>query len=99
MQNEEPCPEYAANCRYALESAGNQLRFWNEDLAADRDGWEKELGEQEIFSFEAVDPSEGLVRVKARNRGYIFVDPKTAKLQNGGSQKQAAEFRVLFEPE
>ena len=99
MQNEEPCPEYAANCRYALESAGDQLRFWNQDLAADQYGWEKELGEQDTFSFEAAGPSLGLVRIKARKGGYLFVDPKTLKLQNGGNEKQAAEFRVLFEPE
>jgi hypothetical protein len=97
-QSEEPCPEYAANCLYVLESTGDQLQFWNQDLAADRYGWEKELGERELFTFEAVDPSQGLVRIKARKGDYITIDPKTAKLQNGGSEKQAAAFRVLFEP-
>jgi hypothetical protein len=99
MQTEEPCPGYAANCRYALESVGDQLQFWNQDLAADQYGWERELGDHEVFTFEAADLSEGLVLIKARSGGYIVVDPKTSKLQGGGTQKQAAEFRVLFEPE
>ena len=99
VQTEMPCPEYAANCQYVLESVGDQLQFWNQDLAADKFGWEQELGNQELFTFEGVDLPKGLVRIKARKGGYIFVDPKTAKLQGGGSQKQAAEFRVLFESE
>jgi len=97
-QREEPCPEYAANCIYVLESIGNQLQFWNQDLAADRYGWEGELGEQELFSFEAVDPSQGLVRIKTHKGDYITVDPRTGKLQGGGSKKRAAVFRALSEP-
>lgn len=93
-----PCPKYAGICQYVLESIGDQLQFWNQNLAADATGWEKELGEQEVFSFEASDRSEGPVRIKSHNRGYIFVDPKTAKLQNGGSREQAAEFKVVFDP-
>lgn len=98
QQHADPCPEYAANCAYALKSVGNQLEFWNQDLAADRDGWEKELGEEELFSFEAADPLGGLVRIKARVGGYIFVDGETAQLKGGGNREQAAEFRVLFNP-
>lgn len=96
LQHEDPCPEYALTCLYALESIGHQLQFWNQNLAADGIGWQKELGDQEIFSFETPDPSQGLVRIKVHNGGYIFVDPNTAQLQSGGSQDQAAEFRVLF---
>jgi hypothetical protein len=97
QKHADPCPDYAVNCRYVLESVGDQLQFWNQNLAADRDGWEKELGEQELYSFEASEPLEGLVRIKAHKGGYIFVDPKTAKLQSGGSREQAAEFRVQFD--
>jgi hypothetical protein len=97
LQPAEPCPDYAGVCQYALESDGHQLQFWNQDFAADPDGWTKELGERELFSFEVTDRSEGLVRIRARTGGYIFVDPKTAKLQNGGSQEQATEFKVQFD--
>ena len=96
-QHADPCPKYAANCQYALEFVGKQLQFWNQDLAADGyPGWDKELGDQELFSFEASNKLDGRVRIKALKGGYIFVDPKTAKLQSGGSQEQAAEFRVTF---
>jgi hypothetical protein len=96
-QHEDPCPEYAANCQYALEAVGPKLQFWNQDLAADgHPGWERELGEQELFTFEATDPHGGLVRIKAHNGAYVFVDPKTARLQSGGSREQAPEFKVLF---
>ncbi|HEV2326504.1 MAG TPA: hypothetical protein VGS10_21375 [Terracidiphilus sp.] len=93
----DPCPNYAGICQYALQSVGDNLQFWNQDLAADPYVWEKELGEQELFSFEASDTSEKLVKIKAHKGGYIFVNPKTAKLQNGGSREQAAEFKVLFD--
>ena len=96
-QNETKCPEYAQNCRYVLKSVGSQLQFWNQDLAADRYGWELELGEEELFSIEVIDSSKELVRVKAQKGGYIFVDPKTAQLQVGANQAQAAEFQMLFD--
>lgn len=92
-----PCPKYAAICQYVLESVGDQLQFWNQNLAADRYGWEKELGEQEVFSFEASGRPEGLVWIKSHSGGYIFVDPKTAKLRTGGSREQAAEFKIVFD--
>ncbi|MFZ1938323.1 MAG: hypothetical protein ACLQHT_21110 [Terracidiphilus sp.] len=96
-QIERKCPEYSLNCRYFLESVGAELQFWNQDLAADRDGWEHELGEQELFSIEAVDSSKGLVRIKAQKGGYIFEDPGTARLQVGTNQAQAAEFLMLLD--
>jgi hypothetical protein len=93
----EPCPEFAVNCRYVLKSVGHRLQFWNQNLAADKYGWEKELGEQELFNFESSDSSEGLVRIKVHKGGYVFVDPATAELQSGGSREQAAEFKVLLD--
>ena len=98
LQDANPCPDYAENCHYALESVGYKLQFWNQNLAADRYGWEKELGDQELFSFEASNPSEGIFRIKARKGGYVLVDPNTARLQSRGSREQAAEFKMLFEP-
>lgn len=95
LQSEEPCPEFAQTCVYALESVGGQLQFWNQNLAADHE-WEQELGEQELFSVEA-DAPMGLVRIKLHNGGYIFADPTTGKLQSGGNQEQAAKFKVEFE--
>ncbi len=98
-QIERKCPEYSLNCRYVLESVGQKLQFWNQDLAADRYGWELELGEEELFSIEAIDSSRGLVRVKAQKGGYIFVDPDTAQLQVGKDEAQAAEFQMQFDSE
>lgn len=72
------------------------MQFWNQNLAADLYGWEKELGEQELFSFEPADSSQGLVRIKLHKGSYVLVDPVTAKLRSGGSREQAAEFKVLF---
>jgi hypothetical protein len=97
LQQADPCPDYAGICQYAMESASDQLQFWNQNLAADAYVWEKELGEQELFTFEAADRSEGLVRIKAHRGDYITVDPKTSKLQNGGSLTKAAEFKVVFD--
>jgi hypothetical protein len=97
QQDTDPCPDYAENCQHALESIGHQLQFWNQNLAADAVGWEKELGEQDLFSFEASDPAEGLVRIKDHKGGYVFVDSGTAQLQSGGSPAQAAEFKVSFD--
>ena len=95
-QQEVPCPDYAVNCLHVLESAEGQLQFWNQDLAADLAGWDKEVGKQSSFNFEAVEQSDGLVLIR-NIEGYIFVDPKTSKLQNGGNREQASEFKVLFE--
>jgi hypothetical protein len=94
-QSENPCPEFAENCTYALELVGNQLQFWNQNLGADRSGWQKELGDQELFNVEAADPSGEAVRIKLHAGGYIVVDPKTGKLQGGGSKEQAAEFKAV----
>lgn len=94
-QREDPCPEFADNCTYALQSVGTQLQFWNQNLGADRYGWQKELGDQEIFNVEAADPSTGTVRIKLHAGSYIVVDPKTGKLEGGGSQEQAAEFKPV----
>lgn len=91
LQHPDPCPKYAWTCLYAWEPGENQLQFWNQDLAS-----YGHPGEQELFSFEASSPSEGLFRIKVRKGGFVFVDPKTAKLQSGGSREQAAEFKVLF---
>jgi hypothetical protein len=88
-----PCPKYAFTCLYAWEPGENQLQFWNQDFASY--GYP---GERELFSFEASNPSEGLFRIKVHKGGFVFVDPKTAKLQSGGSREQAAEFKVLFGP-
>jgi len=97
-QREDPCPEFAENCTYALQSVGDQLQFWNQNLGADRSGWQKELGDQEIFNVEAADSSGGTVRIKLHAGGYIVVDPKTRKLQGGGSKEQAAEFKPVPGP-
>jgi hypothetical protein len=97
LQHEEPCPEFAANCQYALQSVENQLQFWNQNLASDGPQWERELGEEELFTFEVSDISGGLVRIKNHKEGFVFVDPKTAQLRSGGTREQAAEFAVLFE--
>jgi hypothetical protein len=94
-QQEDPCPEFAENCTYALQSLGTQLQFWNQNLGADRSGWQKELGNQEIFNIEAANSSGGTVRIKLHTDGYIVVDPKTGKLQGGGSKEQAAEFKPV----
>jgi hypothetical protein len=94
-QREEPCPDFAENCTYALESVGNQLQFWNQNLGADRSGWEKELGDQELFHVEAVNSSGETIRIRLHAGSYIVVDPKTGKLQGGGSQEQAAEFKPV----
>jgi hypothetical protein len=96
LQHEDPCPEYAATCQYALQSVENKLQFWNQNLAADGLGWEKELGNQELFTFEISDTSEGLVKIKNHNDGFIFVDPNSGRLRSGGSREQAAEFHVIF---
>jgi len=97
MQDANPCPDYAGNCQYALESVGHKLQFWNQNLAADVVGWQKELGDEARFSFETSNPSEGLVRIKANDGGYVFFDLNTAQLRSGGSREQAAEFKVLFD--
>ncbi len=97
-QQEDPCPEFAENCTYALESVGTQLQFWNQNLGADRSGWQKELGDQEIFHVEGADSSGGTVRIKLHTGGYVVVDPRTGKLQGGGSKEQAAEFKPVSVP-
>jgi len=95
-QYEKPCPEYALVCEYVLEFVGDRLQFWNDDLAADRE-WQQELGEQELFSLEVSDPSQGLVRIKTYNNSYIFAGPDTGKLQAGATRDQAGEFKLLFD--
>ena len=97
LQVEFPCPGYAANCHYALQSVGHNLQFWNQDLAADATDWRRELGEQELFTFEASDVSEAIVRIKSHKDGFLVVDPTTGHLQTGGRREEAAEFRVLFD--
>jgi hypothetical protein len=99
QQYEKPCPDYAGYCGYALQFVGHQLQFWNQNLAADQSGWEKELGDEELFSFELSGPSSDKVRMKDHQGGYIFVDPQTAQLEAGGTQAQAAEFRLERGPD
>ena len=94
-QEENPCPDFADNCTYVLQSVGNQLQFWNQNLGADRSGWQKELGDQELFNIEAADPSGETILIKLHAGGYLVVDPKTGKLQGGGSKEQAAEFKAV----
>jgi hypothetical protein len=91
-QQPDPCPDYAWTCLYAWEPGERQLQFWNQDFSSY--GFP---GDQELFSFEASNPSGGLFRIKVHKGGFVFVDPSSGKLESGASQEQAAEFKVLFD--